>query len=204
MGVRGCLSLAIVWTQFLSRCIDHRQGVAEGGQAGNMRGGGFRVVIDTGGRSEHIAYFLCMWTADRKAGGPWRALQRKRKRKSWSGWGFAPVVWRSVPSPAHVHDEVMRDPGPLTNSGQMGRGFFPTITLQQRALEPVQLLLYGEKIITGFFRRILNQHCFTAHCTVWRISLKVSAVLSSSIHEYSIQVYCHVSTAPTTELQSWF
>lgn len=145
-------------------------------------------MMDTGGRLEHIAYFLCMWTANRKAGGPWR----ERKRKNWSGWDFAPVVWRSVPSPAHVHDEVMRDPGPLTNSGQMGRGFFPTITLQQRALEPVQLLLYGEKIITGFFRRILNRHCFTTHCTVWRISLRISAVLSSSIPEHSILEYCNV------------
>lgn len=35
--MRGYLSLAIVWTQFLSCCIDHRQGVAEGG---HIWGGG--------------------------------------------------------------------------------------------------------------------------------------------------------------------
>ncbi len=88
MGVRVSLSLAIVWTQFLSRCIDHRQGVAEGGQAGNMRrGGAVRVVMDTGGRLERIAYFLCMWTGNRKAGGPWRALQReKEKELEWVGF----------------------------------------------------------------------------------------------------------------------
>ncbi len=32
-----------------------------------------------------------------------------------------PSHYLCVPSQAHVHDEVMRDPGPLTNSGQMGR-----------------------------------------------------------------------------------
>lgn len=89
-GVRGCLSLAIVWTQFLSRCIDHRQGVAEGGHAGNMREGvveNIRVVMDTRGRLERIAYFLCMWTANRKAGGPWRELQKEKEL----GWvGFCP------------------------------------------------------------------------------------------------------------------
>lgn len=116
-----------------------------------------------------------------------------RKRKSWSGWDFVPVVWSSVPSPAHVHDEVMRDPGPLTNSGQMGRGFFPTITPQQRALEPVQLLLYGEKIITGSLQRILNQHCFTAQSTVWRMSLSSSAVLSAYFTDYCIVACCHIS-----------
>jgi len=45
-GVRGCFSLAIVWTQCPTHCIDHRQGVAEGAEAGRVgmlavkRGGG--------------------------------------------------------------------------------------------------------------------------------------------------------------------
>ena len=55
------------------------------------------------------AYLHCMWTANRKAGGLWRVLQRKRK--SWSEWDFTPVVWQRVPSPVHEHNEVMRDLG---------------------------------------------------------------------------------------------
>lgn len=86
--------------------------------------------------------------------------ERVTERKRAGVGGILPLVWRSVPSPAHVHDEVMRDPGPLTNSGQMGRGFFPTITLQQRELEPVQLVFW-EKIITASFRRILNQQFYS-------------------------------------------
>lgn len=57
------------------------------------------------------------------------------ERRSWSEWDFAPVVWRFFPTPAHVQDEVMRDPGPLTNSGQMGRGFLSKIT--QREAESI-------------------------------------------------------------------
>lgn len=108
--------------------------------------GGDIVLMDTGERLVRTAYFLCMWTGRRVVPG-----ERYRKRKSWSGWDFAPVVWCSVPSPVHVHDEVMRDPGPLTNSGQMERGLFPAITLQQSALELLQLLHSGERIITGVF-----------------------------------------------------
>lgn len=78
--MRGYLSLAIVWTQFLSCCIDHRQGVAEGGHI--WGGGGILVLMDTGERLEHTAYFFCV---DRKAGGPWRALQ-KEKELEWVGF----------------------------------------------------------------------------------------------------------------------
>lgn len=39
LGSEG-LPLAIVWTQFLSRGIDHRQGVPKGGQAENTEGRG--------------------------------------------------------------------------------------------------------------------------------------------------------------------
>lgn len=59
--VRGCLSLAIVWTQFLSHCIDHRQGVAEGAPAGNIRGG-------TWGDTVHCIFALC---ADSEQEGGW-------------------------------------------------------------------------------------------------------------------------------------
>ena len=118
---------------------------------------------------------------------------QREKEKEMKWVGFCPcVVWRSVPSPAHVQDEVMRDPGPLTNSGQMGRGFLPTIILQQRALEPVQLLFFGENIITGSFKRILNQHCFTASSTVWRMSLKVAAVYHPLCLNTGILVSCQV------------
>lgn len=131
----------IVWTQFLSRCIDHKQGVAVRGQAGNIRGGtryrgklGARCIL-----SLHVdGAQESGWSPERLTG---------EKRKAGSGWDVAPVVSRSVPSPAHVNDEVMRDPRPLTNWGQMGRGFFPTITLQQKTLEPVSSPLHSLSLL---------------------------------------------------------
>lgn len=203
-GVRGCLSLAIVWTQFLSRCIDHRQGVAEGGQAGNKGGGGGWYSGGDGYRGKVTAHCILSLHVDSEQESGWSLESLTERERAGVGGIFAPVVWRSVPSPAHVHDEVMRDPGPLTNSGQMGRGFFPTITLQQRALEPTQLLLYREKIITGSFRRILNQHCFTARCTVQRMSLNISAVSSSSISAYSILTCTYNRAAKLLILEALF
>lgn len=55
--MRGYLSLAIVWTQFLSCCIDHRQGVAEGG---HIWGGGYSSLDGYRGKVRaHCILFLC-------------------------------------------------------------------------------------------------------------------------------------------------
>ncbi len=72
--------------------------------------------------------------SEQEGGWSLEIVTERERERAGAGGIFAPVVWRSFPSRAHVYDEVMRDPGPLTNSGQMGRGIFPTITLQQRAL----------------------------------------------------------------------
>lgn len=88
-----------------------------GGKGGTGGTGGILVLIDTGERLDSAAYFH----VNRKVGGLWRG-----------GWvGPAAVVGCSVPSFVHVYSEVMSESGPLKNSGQMGRGFFPRMTLQQ-------------------------------------------------------------------------
>lgn len=86
--VRGCcLSLAIVWTQFLSCWIDHRQGVAEGGHILGEKGEGILALMDTGERLERTAYFLLVRTGRRVVSG-----ERRRMRKSCcSGWDFVPL-----------------------------------------------------------------------------------------------------------------
>lgn len=70
-------------------------------------GGGYSSLVGYGGKVR--IHRILSLHVNRKAGGLWG------ERKRWSGWDFAAVVWHSVPSPAHVHDEVMRDPRPLTN-----------------------------------------------------------------------------------------
>lgn len=107
-----------------------RQGIWGGGHRGvrySGGGGGYRGKV-------RVHCILSLHVDSEQEGG-W-SPENVDERKSWSEWDFAPVVWRFVPSPAHVHDEVMRDPGPLTNSGQMGRGFLSKIT--QRAAESIR------------------------------------------------------------------
>lgn len=51
-----------------------------GGGGGFSGGDGYRGKV-----IERVAYFLCMWTANRKAGGPRRELQ-KEKELEWVGF----------------------------------------------------------------------------------------------------------------------
>lgn len=86
------LSLAIVWTQFLSCCIDHRQGVVEGGLILGVGGGGVGVLDGYGGKvSTHCILSL---RVHRKAGGPWRVLQTER---GWVGSCPCSSVFSSQP-----------------------------------------------------------------------------------------------------------
>lgn len=175
---------ASLWLLFghscLSRCIDHRQGVAEGGQAGNMRWG---YSGGDGYRGKVRAHCILSLHVDSKQEGGWSLEREKEKELEWVG--FCPCSLALCSQPCSCARWSNERPGASDKLRPDGKR---TITLQQRALEPVQLLLYGEKIITGFFSRILNRHCFTTHCTVWRIS----AVVSSSIPEHSILEYCNV------------
>lgn len=63
--------------------------------------------------------------ADGEAGGLWRASQNESELLQWVGLATPGVLALRFPAFAHVCDEVMRDPGPLTNSGQMGKKIPP-------------------------------------------------------------------------------
>lgn len=143
LGAWGAPSLAIVWTQFFSCCIDHSQGVAWGAHGGVSSLDGHRQKV-----REHCILSV---PVDRKAGGPWRVLQ-KEKELEWVGiYPCSSALYSQPCSCARWSNERPRAPDKLRPDG----GYFPTITLQRRALELVQLLVCGKMTITVSFRGIL-------------------------------------------------
>lgn len=68
------------------------------------------MVVDTRGKVREHCILSLHVNSEQEGGWSPESVTEREKELKWVGF-FAPVVWCSVPSPAHVHDEVMTDPG---------------------------------------------------------------------------------------------